>query len=90
MVEENATRRVISERLFPHSPDRDAASRLGRITAPSLVLHGDHDHPEVEVIASRRIADILNALGQVIPHADRYLPLRIPERLSTLLLAHLR
>ncbi|WP_371657198.1 MULTISPECIES: hypothetical protein [unclassified Streptomyces] len=66
------TRRVISERLFPHSPDRDAESRLGRrITAPTLVLHGDHGHPEVEVIASRRIADIPNAHGQVIPHADR-------------------
>ncbi|MFC5723590.1 alpha/beta fold hydrolase [Streptomyces gamaensis] len=89
MVEQNAARRITSERYFAHTPDRDAASRLGHITAPTLVVHGDRDHPEIAAIAERLTAEIPDAQGHVVPDADHYLPLRTPERLTELLLAHL-
>jgi pimeloyl-ACP methyl ester carboxylesterase len=89
MVQHNAVRRITSERHLAHFPDREAESRLDRITAPTLVLHGDRDHPEIAVIAERLVTGIPNAHGQAVPDADHYLPLRSPEHLAGLLLTHL-
>ncbi|MEV7373308.1 alpha/beta hydrolase [Streptomyces sp. NPDC090301] len=89
MVADNAERRIASEPLFAHFPDRDAESRLREIAVPVLVVHGDRDHPEIAAIAERLVADIPDAHGVVVPEADHYLPLRSPERLVALLLAHL-
>lgn len=89
MVADNADRRIISERHLAPSAHGDAAARLGTITAPTLVVHGDHDHPEIGVIAERLAADVPGARAHGIPAADHYLPLRAPERLADLLLAHL-
>ncbi|WP_329180800.1 alpha/beta fold hydrolase [Streptomyces decoyicus] len=89
MVTQNAHRRIVSERQLQHSPDRDAEARLGAITAPTLVIHGNCDHPEVSVIAEQLVTGIPGARSQLIADADHYLPLRTPELLTKLLLAHL-
>lgn len=88
MVADNAERRIVSEPLLA-PPDADAETRLGQIGAPSLVIYGDHDHPEIAVIADLLVAGIPGARGVVIPSADHYLPLRSPRRLAELLLEHL-
>ncbi|MFJ6793692.1 alpha/beta fold hydrolase [Streptomyces sp. NPDC091268] len=89
MVAANAERRIVSEQHCVIPPSRDAAPHLGEITAPTLVLHGDRDHPEIAVIAARLAAEIPGARGETVPEADHYLPLRTPERLTSLLLSHL-
>lgn len=89
MVADNAHRRIVSEQHSAPSLNRDAEARLGEIVAPTLVIHGDHDHPEIGVIAKRLVTDIPSARGQMIPNADHYLPLRAPGRLCELLLTHL-
>ncbi|MFE6060612.1 alpha/beta fold hydrolase [Streptomyces sp. NPDC056431] len=89
MVADNAERRIASEPFLAHFPDRAAESRLGEIAVPVLVVHGDQDHPEIAAIAERLVADLPDAHGVTVPEADHYLPLRSPERLVELLLAHL-
>lgn len=89
MVADNAHRRIVSEQHLMSSADLDAVAHLGDIAAPTLVVHGDRDHPEIGVIAQRLATDILGARGELIPNADHYLPLRTPERLAELLLKHL-
>ncbi|MEV5972230.1 alpha/beta fold hydrolase [Streptomyces sp. NPDC051921] len=89
MVASNAEQRVVSEQHMVVPTARDAEPHLGEITVPTLVLHGDHDHPEIAVIARRLVADIPAARGETIRDADHYLPLRAPERLTELLLSHL-
>ncbi|MFE5580065.1 alpha/beta fold hydrolase [Kitasatospora sp. NPDC056531] len=89
MVRENATRRIISEHHLAGAPARDAESHLARITAPALVVHGAHDHPEIAAIARRLTTDIPGAHHHLLPGADHYLPLRTPHHLTALLLPHL-
>ncbi|MFD7032183.1 alpha/beta fold hydrolase [Streptomyces sp. NPDC059917] len=60
-----------------------------RVGAPTLVVHGDRDHPEIAVIAERLVADVPGARGASVPDADHYLPLRTPRRLAELLVTHL-
>jgi 3-oxoadipate enol-lactonase len=88
MVAENAPRRIATEHLLTY-PDQDAVARLDRIAAPTLVVHGDRDHPEIATIARRLVAAIPGARLAVVPDADHYLPLRAPAPLADLLLAHL-
>lgn len=87
MVRENAEIRAAAEKGRTLPADEDAVGRLGWIKAPTLVIVGDHDHPEIGVIA-RRLADgIPGARLEVVADADHYLPLRAPGRLLELLLA---
>jgi len=88
MVADNARRRIASERLA-HYPLADAITRLDEIAAPTLVVHGDRDHPEIASIAGVLVTSIRGARGETVTGADHYLPLRTPERLTELLLAHL-
>jgi len=88
MVTENAQRRTASEPLAVY-PDQNTISRLDQITAPTLVVHGDQDRPEIGTIARRLVTAIPSAHLEVVPRADHYLPLRTPARLTDLLLAHL-
>lgn len=89
MVSDNAHRRVVSEQYMLPPPVPDAAARLGAIAVPTLVVHGDRDHPEIGVIARRPAAAVPGARGHLLPDADHYPPLRTPERLTGLLLEHL-
>ncbi|GGY22152.1 alpha/beta fold hydrolase [Streptomyces djakartensis] len=88
MVASNAERRMVSEQHCV-AADRDAEPHLGDIAAPTLVIHGGHDHPEIAVIAERLVDGIPGARGVTVPNADHYLPLRTPGRLTELLLSHL-
>ncbi|MFB6441688.1 alpha/beta fold hydrolase [Streptomyces sp. NPDC056411] len=87
MVTQNAKRRIVSEMHSSAVPN--AQAHLGDIAAPTLVVHGDGDHPEIGVIAERLVTGIPDARGEMIANADHYLPLRTPEPLTRLLLAHL-
>jgi len=88
MVIDNAKRRVACER-FAVYPDQNTISRLDQITAPTLVVHGDRDHAEIGTIARRLVTAMPKAHLEVVSDADHYLPLRVPARLTDLLLAHL-
>ena len=46
---------------------------------------GDHDHPEIGVIARRLGEGIPGARLEIVAGADHYLPLRAPERLTEIL-----
>jgi 3-oxoadipate enol-lactonase len=87
MVTHNAARRIVSEQHC--AAGQNAEARLADVAAPTLVVHGDRDHPEIGVIARLLAAGIPGAHGEIIPNADHYLPLRAPEHLTKLLLAHL-
>ncbi len=87
MVTHNAARRIASERHC--AAGRNAEAHLADIAAPTLVVHGDRDHPEIGAIARLLAAGISGAHTEIIPNADHYLPLRTPEHLTHLLLTHL-
>ncbi|MFB6562909.1 MULTISPECIES: alpha/beta fold hydrolase [unclassified Streptomyces] len=86
MVRQNAGAGATAEKGHALDPDEDAVGRLDRIGAPTTIVVGDHDHPEIGVIA-RRLADgIPDARLEVVADSDHYLPLRAPGRLLELLL----
>lgn len=85
MVTENAGVRAAVEKGHVRFPPADAVEQLDRVTVPTTVVVGDHDHPEIGVIA-RRLADgIPGARLEVVAGADHYLPLRTPERLAEII-----
>ncbi|MEU5848765.1 alpha/beta fold hydrolase [Saccharopolyspora shandongensis] len=80
VVADNAERRLAAGDLA-RCPDQAAISRLDRIAVPTLVVHGDQEHPAIVAIAERLVADIPDARLEVVPGADYYLPLRVLDRL---------
>jgi 3-oxoadipate enol-lactonase len=88
MVADNAQPRVISELYFAACSEEKTLPRLGQITAPTLVIHGDRDHAEIIAVAGRLATDIPGARSETVLGADHYLPLRTPAELTELLLAH--
>lgn len=86
MVRENAEARAVAEKGHVLDPDEDAVGRLDRIEVPTTVVVGDHDHPEIGVIAGRLADGIPGARLEVVADTDHYLPLRAPGRLLELLL----
>ncbi|WP_327302653.1 alpha/beta fold hydrolase [Streptomyces sp. NBC_01298] len=86
MVRENAEAGAAAEKGHALDPDEVAVERLDRIRVPTLVVVGDHDHPEIGVIAGRLAGGIPGARLEVVADADHYLPLRAPGRLLELLL----
>ncbi|MER6513882.1 alpha/beta fold hydrolase [Nonomuraea sp. NPDC001636] len=87
MVTENAGLRVAAEKGHALFAEVGAVELLGRVAVPTTVVAGDHDHPEIGVIARRLAAGIPGARLEIIAGADHYLPLRAPERLLDVLLA---
>ncbi len=66
----------------------DRTAELGRITAPTLVLHGDHD-PMVDPSGARATAEaIRGARLQTIAGLGHDLPAGALEQLASLILAH--
>jgi 3-oxoadipate enol-lactonase len=66
-----------------------AVDRLGEITAPTLVVLGDTDVAPITDIGRHLAANIRGSVLETLPGADHMLPLRVPEQLTELLLAHL-
>jgi 3-oxoadipate enol-lactonase len=67
-----------------------AIGRLGEIKAPTLVVLGDSDVEPITEIGGILSGGIPGARSETLTGADHMLPLRVPERLTELLLAHLR
>ncbi|HEV7900121.1 MAG TPA: alpha/beta fold hydrolase [Planosporangium sp.] len=67
-----------------------ALPRLGGITAPTLVVLGDRDVEAVERIGRLLSDEIPGATLVTLTGADHVLPLRVPDRLHSLLVEHLR
>ncbi|MFD9481053.1 alpha/beta fold hydrolase [Streptomyces nojiriensis] len=88
MVRENAAVRATAEKGHALDPGEDAVGRLDRIEAPTMIVVGDHDHPEIGVIAGRLAGGIPGARLEVVADSDHYLPLRAPGRLLELLLGY--
>ncbi|WP_371494489.1 alpha/beta fold hydrolase [Kitasatospora sp. NBC_00374] len=86
MVRENAEAGAAAEQGHALDPAEGAVDRLDRIEVPTMVVVGDHDHPEIGVIAGRLADGIPGARLEVVADADHYLPLRAPGRLLELLL----
>jgi 3-oxoadipate enol-lactonase len=66
-----------------------AIPRLGEITAPTLIVLGDSDVAPIAEIGALLAAAIPGARSETVAGADHMLPLRTPERLTALVLAHL-
>ncbi|MCX5128218.1 alpha/beta fold hydrolase [Streptomyces sp. NBC_00347] len=88
MVRENAEAGAAAEKGHALDPAEAAVGRLDRIGVPTVVVVGDHDRPEIGVIAGRLADGIPGARLEVVAGADHYLPLRAPERLLELLLPY--
>ncbi len=67
-----------------------AIGRLGEIGTPTLVVLGDSDVAPITEIGGILTAGIPGARSETLAGADHMLPLRVPDRLTELLLAHLR
>ena len=89
MVTENAKVRAAAEKGHVLFPEEDAVEHLERVTVPTTIVVGDHDHPEIGVIARRLAEGIPGARLETVAGADHYLPLRAPERLTEIVVRHL-
>jgi pimeloyl-ACP methyl ester carboxylesterase len=67
-----------------------AIGRLGEIGAPTLVVLGDSDVEPITDIGRILTEGIPGARCETLPRADHMLPLRVPEELTRLLLAHMQ
>ncbi|KOX34168.1 hypothetical protein ADK67_04210 [Saccharothrix sp. NRRL B-16348] len=85
MVTENAEVRAAAEKGHVRFTAEGAVEHLDRVNVPTTVVVGDHDHPEIGVIARRLAEGIPGARLEVVAGADHYLPLRTPERLTEIL-----
>jgi pimeloyl-ACP methyl ester carboxylesterase len=88
MVAENAKVRAAIEKGHVLFPEEDAVEHLERVEAPTTVVVGDHDHPEIGVIARRLVEGIPGARLEIVAGTDHYLPLRAPERLTEILVTY--
>jgi 3-oxoadipate enol-lactonase len=67
-----------------------AIPRLGEIGAPTLVVLGDSDVEPITAIGGLLSEGIPGARSETLTGADHMLPLRVPDKLVDLVLAHLR
>jgi pimeloyl-ACP methyl ester carboxylesterase len=66
--------------------DPPAVGRLGEITAPTLVVIGDHDLPDVQEAADLLVSKIRGARKAVIHDAAHLPNLEHPEKFNRLVL----
>jgi 3-oxoadipate enol-lactonase len=86
MVTENAKVRATVDKGHVHFPEENAVEHLERVTVPTAVVVGDHDHPEIGAISRRLAEGIPGARLEIVTGADHYLPLRAPQQLTKILL----
>lgn len=73
----------------PVPPGRPDAERLGDIAVPTLVVVGELDLPDFQVIADRLAAEIPGARKAVIPGAGHLSPVEQPEAFAAAVLSFL-
>jgi len=66
--------------IEPDWPDPPTSERLGEIRAPTLVVNGDRDLPDLLAIGAELERGLPNARRVVLPGVDHFVPLREPER----------
>ena len=71
-------------------PAPPAIERLGDIKAPTLIMVGEHDVPDIQAIVKLLQRDLKGARTEVIPGAAHMPNMEDPERVNRLLLAFLR
>jgi pimeloyl-ACP methyl ester carboxylesterase len=59
-----------------------ASQRLGEISAPSLVIHGDNDSPIYRTLADKTAAGIRNCEKAMIPGGTHFLNLEKPNEFN--------
>jgi pimeloyl-ACP methyl ester carboxylesterase len=69
--------------------DPPAAERLGEVQAPTLVVVGEADQPDLLAVADRLAAGIPGARKEIVAGAAHMLPLEQPDELNRLLLEFL-
>ncbi len=67
----------------------EAASRLGEISVPTLVVTAGRDVPALEGVADVLVREIRGADRAVIEEADHMVPWRAPDELAQLVLRFL-
>jgi pimeloyl-ACP methyl ester carboxylesterase len=67
----------------------DVAQRLGEITAPTLVLVGEEDVPDIRAIADRLARGIPGAHFETIPNTAHVPSMERPEEFDRLVLGFL-
>ena len=60
--------------------------RLGEITQPTVVLVGDRDYAVIEDIAAVLVERIPGARRVDAPGVDHFVPLRVPDLVSELVI----
>ena len=68
----------------------DVADRLGEIEAPTLVLVGEEDVPDIRAIADRLVREIPNARFETIANAAHAPSMERPEEFDQLVLGFLK
>ncbi len=69
--------------------DRELVTRLAEISAPTLVVVGDLDQPDILTLADRLAADIPGARRVVVPGTAHVPNLKRPDQVSELFLEFL-
>jgi 3-oxoadipate enol-lactonase len=69
--------------------DQPSVGRLGEIAAPTLVITGGRDVPEINELGLELAAEIPGARHAVIEEADHMVQWRAPQELAQLVLAFL-
>ena len=87
MFLENAEASNADDPALPVEPA--AATRLGQIRVPTLVVTADHDVPGINEIGDVLEREIEGAQRLVIAKADHMVPWRSPEQLAAALIAFL-
>jgi pimeloyl-ACP methyl ester carboxylesterase len=67
----------------------DVSDRLGDVTAPALVLVGEHDQPDIHAIAGRLRAALPTAEAATIPAAAHVPSMERPDEFDRLVTAFL-
>jgi len=66
-------------------PERQLVERLGEVSAPTLVMVGELDIPDFQLIADILAENIPGAEKQVVPDAGHLPPMEQPEQVNRLL-----
>jgi 3-oxoadipate enol-lactonase len=86
MVAENADVYTLPDDLVIEPTD--TVARLAEITAPTLVVLGERDHPQITRIGRMLAASVRGAATATVAGADHLVPLRAPHALCVLVETH--
>jgi pimeloyl-ACP methyl ester carboxylesterase len=83
----NARAELLTEHEQP--PARPAIDHLEEVRAPTLVITGDHDAPQLNELAELTVAQIAGSQHVSFAHSDHFPNMREPERFNRVVLEFL-